>query len=214
MTKIDIHVHTTTSSCSIFRPDELISDAVRMKIPIVVTTNHHDSYGGAQYLKTKLELHGIQFFAGLEMTCEWGDFLMFGENLREFNGYTGKFPVKLLPRDDIAVIWAHPYRFYSSKEIDRVKYFAAPFIDAVEAINGNCLRSCPEANIMAAKLGQELGKPLVAGSDAHSAKMFFMTGTLFEDPIYTYSDFVRSIKLGKVKIEDLKGEVEENEYSG
>lgn len=201
MTKIDIHVHTTASSCSIFRPDELVRSAVRMKVPIVVTTNHHDSFGDANYLKENLEPHGIKYFAGLEMTCEWGDFLIFGENLREFNGYAGRFPVHHLPRKDIAVIWAHPYRFYSPGEIDRIKYYAAPFIDAVEAINGNCLRSCPEANLLAEKLGQELGKPLVAGSDAHSEKMFFMTGTFFEEPINTYSDFIGALKFGKVEIE-------------
>ncbi len=201
MTKIDIHVHTTASSCSIFRPEELVKNAVTMKVPVVVTTNHHNSFGDADYLNRHLGSHGIKYFAGLEMTCEWGDFLIFGENLREFNGYTGKFPVNLLPRKDIAVIWAHPYRFYTYPEIERIKYYAAPFIDAVEAINGNCLRSCPEANLQAEKLGQELGKPLVAGSDAHSEKMFFMTGTFFDDPINTYSEFVEALKFGKVKIE-------------
>ena len=202
MKKIDIHVHTTTSSCSIFRPDELIELAVEKSVPVVVITNHHDSTGDVKYLRSRLKSNGIELFAGLEMTNEWGDFLVFGEELSDFQGYSKKFPKSMLPREDIAIVWAHPYRFYSPYEIDRIKHKAAHYIDAVEGINGNCIRSCPYANNLAIKLAKELNKPLVAGSDAHSANMFFMTYTLFEDTVESYRDFIYAIKQGKVEMKN------------
>jgi predicted metal-dependent phosphoesterase TrpH len=197
---IDIHVHTTASPCSIFPPESLVSLAIEKNVPVIVTTNHHDSVGDAKYLSSKLTGHGIKFFPGLEMTNEWGDFLVFGENLRKFQGFMRAFPKNLLPRDDIAVIWAHPYRFYTYEEVEEIKNLVAPYIDAVEGINGNCLRSNPNANRTAILLAKKLGKPAVAGSDAHSPDMFFNAYTRFLSPINSYADFIRAIKEGNLEI--------------
>jgi len=199
---IDIHVHTTISSCSIFYPEALVFQAAKMKLPVVVTTNHHNSIGDSDYLREKLEPLGINYFSGLEMTNQWGDFLIFGEELCEFQGFIDSFPTDLLPRDNVAVVWAHPYRFYSRYEIERIKHLVSPYIDAIEGINGNCMRSCPRANDLAINLGRELDKPLVAGSDAHSENMFFMAHTNFKIPVRSYSDFINALKEGLVDMGD------------
>lgn len=200
MPELDIHVHTTTSSCSVFPPDTLVRMALEMKLPAVVITNHHDSTGDVEYLKKQLEPNGIMVFPGLELTNQWGDFLVYGEDLREFQGYYGEFPVHALPRDDIAVVWAHPYRFYSEHEVNRVKFDVAPYIDAVEAVNGNCIKTCPHANDLAFRLAVELEKPVTAGSDAHHPSMFFMTYTHFTVPVNSYRDFIKAIKNGQVGV--------------
>ncbi len=169
-------------------------------MPVVLVTNHHNSYGDADYLSEEFKSRGILFFAGLEMTCEWGDFLLFGEDLSEFQGYTGRFPREKLPRDDIAIVWAHPYRFYPEDVVESIKWDVAGYIDAVEVMNGNCMRSNPYANVLALKMAKKIKKPAVAGSDAHSREMFFMTYTRFKNDIGSYSDFITAIKRGDVNI--------------
>jgi predicted metal-dependent phosphoesterase TrpH len=197
--KIDTHVHTTTSSCSIFTPAELVEQAIHKKVKAVVTTNHHNSYGDADFLQEAFQNLGILYFPGIEITNCWGDFLLFGENLDEFQTQQKEFPLSLLPRPDIAVVWAHPYRFMPEHEIDEIKWKVEKYIDAVEVINGNCMISRPAANRKAWELAFELDKPALAGSDAHSERMFFITWTVFEQRISTYADFINCIKSRKVR---------------
>ncbi|MCE1247861.1 MAG: PHP domain-containing protein [Firmicutes bacterium] len=198
MVNIDIHVHTTASSCSNFFPEDLVRTASDMKVPVVVTTNHKDSVGDAAFLKENFDQKGILYFPGLELTNEWGDFLVFGENLDEFQGNLPEFPRHLLPDDNIAVIWAHPYRFYAYWEIEKIKHAVAPYIDAVEGINGNCMRSKPMLNDMALELAKQLQKPATGGSDSHFFHSYFKAYTKFDTEISCYADFVRAIKEGRV----------------
>lgn len=197
--KIDIHVHTTASSCSIFSPHELVQLAGIEKASVIVTTNHHNSCDDVTLLEYELGIRSIKYFPAIEISNNWGDFLLFGENLSDFQEPRNFFPAHLLPRDDIAVVWAHPFRFMHEDEVNFIKWEVAKYIDAVEIINGNCLRKCPWANVLASRLAGEIGKPGTAGSDAHSAKMFFMAWTEFEEPVNSYGDLVRQIKEGRVR---------------
>lgn len=199
MVKLDIHTHTTASTCSIFTPAQLAKAAVFHRLPAVIVTNHFDNTGDTAELKELLSPHGILLFAGMEITNSWGDFLLFGEDLQEFQYLRGDFPIDLLPRNNIAVIWAHPYRFYSYREVEKIKDLVSPYIDAIEVINGNCMRSFPEANNMAFKLARRFKKPATAGSDAHSLKHYLKAYTIFQSAINSYKDMINAIKEGKVE---------------
>lgn len=198
MTCIDIHVHTTASACSIFSPRQLVVAAEQMGVPAVVTTNHHDSYGDADFLRVELGRRGILYFPAIEITNQWGDFLLYGEDLDRFQGCSGRFPTEFLPDEDIAVVWAHPFRFMSEKEVESIQFEVANYIDAVEGINGNCMFMGGWANRRAFKMADEIKKPVVAGSDAHAPDMFFLASTKFLEPINSYKDMVRCLKNGNV----------------
>lgn len=196
MMRIDLHTHSTASSCSVFQPWQIVEKAVYYGVRAVVTTNHHDPVGDTAFLKEHLEKHGIRYFPAFELTCNWGDFLIFTENPEGLDSPFGRFPKSRLPADDVAVVWAHPYRFMDEHEIDAIKWEAAKYIDAVEGINGNCILSCRRANDQAFRLAEELDKPITAGSDAHSADMYMMAWTEFEEEINTYSDLIHALKAG------------------
>jgi predicted metal-dependent phosphoesterase TrpH len=198
LTRIDIHVHTTASACSIFPPRGLAALAVSMNLPVVVITNHHDCRGETELLKKILSPQGILLIPGVEITNKWGDFLVFGENLDEIQKRSGQFPRELLPRNDVAVVWAHPYRMMTESQVNAIKWEVAPYVDAIEVVNGNCLIRNNRANSLAQHLSLELEKPGVAGSDAHSDRMFFMTWTEFEEPVKSQKDFIDCIKKGRV----------------
>jgi predicted metal-dependent phosphoesterase TrpH len=198
--KIDLHVHTSASSCSHFAPIELVYYARQEKHPVVVTTNHHDSVSDVDYLSAELGAAGILYFPALEMTTKWGDFLLYGEDLSLFQETRDEFPKDLLPSPDIAVVWAHPFEFLSEHYVNSIKHEAAPFIDAVEAINGKCMVSNKKANALALQMAFDLKKPVVAGSDAHSPRRFFLTWTEFLEPVSSYADLVKCLKTGRVRL--------------
>lgn len=205
MHRIDLHVHTTASACSVLQPRALAALCVSMDLPVVVTTNHHDSYSDTNYLHRELESHGILYFPGMEITTRWGDFLLFGRDLAPFQGKHDRFPVELLPNPDIAVIWAHPYRLMSDVKVESIKWEVAEYIDAVEGINGNCLYNNRINNYKATDMAKEIGRPTVGGSDAHSDRMFFVAWTEFDEPVLEVSDLVGQIKSGSVKPASTRG---------
>jgi predicted metal-dependent phosphoesterase TrpH len=197
---IDIHVHTTASICSQFSPQDLVNLAVKRNLPVVVTTNHHNPYGDTKYLRRELGKRGILYIPGIEISTSWGDFLLFGEDLDDFIQRKERFPVDRLPNPEIAVIWAHPYRYYSDAYMEEIKWKVNDYIDAVEVINGNCIiQGCPEANVKSMEMAKLFNKPAVAGSDTHSRPMFYLAWTEFLEPVSSYSDFVRCLKEGRVR---------------
>ncbi len=204
--KIDLHIHTSASSCSSLAAVELVYYARTDKWPVLVTTNHHDSTTDVDYLAAECERDGILYLPAMEITTPWGDFLIFGPDLSEFQraGPYEDFPRDRLPRPDIAVVWAHPYYFMKDWEVDSVREQAAPYIDAVEVLNGKCMvQSGGKANHKALELSRILQKPAVAGSDAHSPYRLFSTWTEFEKPVRSYKDLVKSIKEGRVRLPDM-----------
>ncbi len=201
---IDLHVHTSASPCSHFAPIELVYYAKLENHPVIITTNHHDSYSDVDFLRSELGAAGILYFPAIEVTCDWGDFLLYGEDLSDLRGPFETFPSHLLPRPGIAVVWAHPYEFVSDSFVERIMDQAAPFVDAIEVLNGKCrAKKDNSANEKALALAQKLGKPGVAGSDAHSPHRFFDTWTEFLQPVTCYTDLVRCIKKGSVALPPL-----------
>jgi predicted metal-dependent phosphoesterase TrpH len=204
--KIDLHVHTSASACSSLAAVEYVYYASQDKWPVIVTTNHYDSVGDAAFLTAECERYGILYLPAIEITTPWGDFLLYGRDLGDFQseGPLDDFPRGLLPRPDIAVVWAHPYSYMRRAEVEAIAEQAAPYIDAIEVINGkNRAKSGNTANIQAMELSRMLKKPAVAGSDAHSPYRLFSTWTEFDDPVRTYDDLVLAIKGGRVALPDM-----------
>jgi len=204
--KIDLHVHTSASACSSLAAVEYVYYAQQDKWPVLITTNHYDSVSDAAFLTAECERYGILFLAAIEITTPWGDFLLYGKDLSGFQseGPLEEFPGDLLPNPDIAVVWAHPYSYMKRTEVEAIAEQAAPYVDAIEVINGkNRAKSGNTANIQAMELSAVMKKPAVAGSDAHSPYRLFSAWTEFDDPVRTYEDLVRSIKEGRVRLPDM-----------
>lgn len=210
--KIDIHAHTTASACSRMTPQQLASAALRLNLEVVVITNHGDSFRDRDVLRKILEPHGVKVFSGIEISTDWGDFLLFGNDLLAFEGMTGtwknplprgQFPVHLLPCPETAVVWAHPSRI-SENYLEDIKWKVAPYIDAVEVLNGNPHMETPESSQRAYNLAIELKKPMIAASDAHNAKDYFSYATEFLTPVESYADLVKAVKSGDIKIDFIK----------
>ncbi len=88
---------------------------------------------------------------------------------------------------------AHPYRWWSGLGPKNTQKYD---FDCIEALNA---RSIPSANIKSMKLAKKIGKPLTAGSDAHSPERVGWGYVELPDDITTWQEAVQAIADGKAK---------------
>ncbi len=196
---IDLHTHTFPASrCSAISTQEYIERCVRGGIRAIALTNHGDLSDNVA-LEPLLAAKGILLIRGVEISTQYGDFVVFSPD-PDF--LTTLRDVQPAPRpgdvpDDAAVVWVHPTAgggrsrsvYYTGLERE-----VANLIDAVEVYNGNWLgkRYVTEAEAIA----KRLGLPRTGGSDAHEADRIMRCSTEFPDSIRSTADVVAAIKRG------------------
>ena len=88
-------------------------------------------------------------------------------------------------------IAAHPYRWWSGLGPRNTKKYD---FDGTEALNA---RSIPSANIKSLALAKKLGKPMTAGSDAHSPERVGWGYVELPDGLTTWQEVVQAIMEGE-----------------
>lgn len=156
--KADLHVHTLYSNDGKTTLEELLEYAERMGIGCVAVTDHNE-------------------FQAYERLKDNGRvIIMPAEEVSSAEGHIVALGIdRLIPRD-LSIqetidriheaggyaFAAHPYRWWSGLGEKNTRSF--PF-DGIEARNG---RSTPRGNRRSERLAREIGKPMTAGSDAHT----------------------------------------------
>lgn len=158
--KVDLHVHTLYSNDGKTTLEELLDYAEAAGIGCVAVTDHN------------------QFEAYPRLKDNGRVIIIPAEEVSSAEGHIVALGIdRLIPRD-LSVqetidriheaggyaFAAHPYRWWSGLgEANTRKY---PF-DGIEARNG---RSTPRGNKRSERLAREIGKPVSAGSDAHTPR--------------------------------------------
>lgn len=158
--KADLHVHTLYSNDGKTTLEELLEYAERMGIGCVAVTDHNE-------------------FQAYERLKDNGRvIIMPAEEVSSTEGHIVALGIdRLIPRD-LSIqetidriheaggyaFAAHPYRWWSGLGEKNTRNF--PF-DGIEARNG---RSTPRGNRRSERLAREIGKPMTAGSDAHTPR--------------------------------------------
>lgn len=86
---------------------------------------------------------------------------------------------------------AHPYRWWSGLG---AKNTLAYDFDGIEALNA---RSIPSANRKSMKLARKIGKPMTAGSDAHTPEKIGHGYVELPDDLTTWQEVMAAIRVGK-----------------
>ena len=208
---IDLHVHTTHSGTGSVTAAQLAEEARKRNLRHVAVTD-----SGATGAVVELrDISGARVLPGLELSTEEGHFLVFCEDL-EFLGSLGSYSrsvAKLPDRDDLAVVWAHPWAYTpdgakrAPSVEEPVTELVLPHIHGIEVFNGN----------MALMLGGEMlsknyvrdvielarvsGKARVGGSDAHHLDRFFTCWTDIETPAESAQpgDLIQAIRGGQTQ---------------
>jgi predicted metal-dependent phosphoesterase TrpH len=161
LVRVDLHVHSSASFDCKSDPEQVATRSKAVGLDPVFLTDHN-SIAGATRLQA---ISGQRVVVGEEVMTADGELI-------------GLFLGRLVPKglgaletaqeikDQGGLVYLeHPYdpfrRHLSQEAIEAI----AKLIDIVEVFNG---RSDENSNRLAAELGQTLGAPAGAGSDAHS----------------------------------------------
>lgn len=167
--KFDLHIHTRWSGDSALEFEAIKCQASSRGLSGVAITDHETFEGAAGIVS------GERFLVikGMEICTEFGDivalFISRAIASRDFMGVRRE----ISEQNGICVL-PHPYRTH--KETERL----AREVDVIEVFNAQC---SDEENAKARVLAERLGKPMIAGSDAHTIGYVGCCYTEVDEPV-------------------------------
>jgi predicted metal-dependent phosphoesterase TrpH len=168
----DFHVHSKYSYDSILSPPKIIKVARKVGLNGIAITDHNTIRGGMEAKKIGDE--SIFIIIGAEIKTDRGDviglFLSNDIGRKDFNDVIDE-----IREQDGLVVLPHPYKL-GEDGIEKLGQKA----DIIEVKNG---RLTPYKNEMAEKLAKSLSKPIIGGSDAHTAIEIGCIKTLFKEEV-------------------------------
>lgn len=156
MMRIDFHTHTYHSYDSIMQPLKIIEKARKQGLNGIVINDHNTIKGGIETQKAN-PYSDFEVIVGAEIKTDAGDITgIFLKN--EIVSRKFKDVCHEIKEQGGLTILNHPF---VGHKLDLVDY---SLIDLIEGFNS---RLSFQKNQLAVKLARELGKPIIAGSDAH-----------------------------------------------
>ncbi len=155
--KCDFHVHTVRSPDSLNNPYKLARIAYKKGLTHIIVLDHTRNQGGLEAYAFSGQ-RGARIIPAVEYKTSKGDLIVVGPQPRMLRYESFEELVEKARDENLLTILPHPYRGH--KEPAKL----IRMVDAVEAFNS---RTPLEYNLLALKAAQSLGKPVVAGSDAH-----------------------------------------------
>jgi hypothetical protein len=195
---IDLHAHTYPASrCSMIDPYEYVIAIYKEGAGVATITNHGTTLAN-HMLRVLFKQKNILFIPGIEVSTQYGDFLFYSSNEEFLNELSARmdFPFSLLPRPDIAVVWAHPLMgggmsgaIYSDSYTEVLK----GYIDGVEIYNSHYSMSVQSIE-KTRSIAEFLGAARTGGSDCHDIDSIFACATRFDYEVTSALNFIEQIK--------------------
>lgn len=185
--QMDLHVHTIYSGTGTLTVEKLIEEVLKRDLEYIVITDS----GAIEGVTDLLCVSPVRVLPGIELSTEEGHFLIYCEDLKfldSFGGYLRGID-KIPDREDMAVVWAHPW-VYTSDGSRRAPspdeagtQHVLSYVHALEVFNGNMAQLMRTEMLSknyirdVIELAKASGKGMVGGSDAHSRDRFFLCWT-------------------------------------
>ncbi len=185
--RADLHVHTCYSNDGKTTMEELIEYAERFGIGCVAVTDHNsfEAYG-------QLKDNGrVIIIPAEEVSSAEGHIIALGIDRLIPRDRSIQETIDLIHEAGGYAFAAHPYRWWSG--LGEKNTLAYPF-DGIEARNG---RSTPSGNRRSQRLAARIGKPISAGSDAHTPHHIGEGFVEIPDDLKTWQDVVEYLMSGE-----------------
>ncbi len=183
----DLHVHSSYSSCSRLKPQEILRHASGRGLAGVCITDHHTT-AVRRELKEGIQPDGLCLIFGMEYTTPEGDFLVFGPFDDLPAGLSAALLLKLVRKAEGVAIAAHPFR--TGRTVDE-HLIRDGRCRMVEGING---RNSWNQNRGTGQWRNNYGVFLTGGSDAHSLDELGSVTTRLTVPVRSRADLVRALR--------------------
>ena len=188
--KADLHVHTMFSKDGRTTMEELLEYAERMGIGCIGWTNHDD------FRTHELLRDNVRVTPTLEeeVSSTEGHIIALGIDRQIPRDLSIQETIDRIHEAGGYAFAAHPYRWWSG--LGEKNTLAYPF-DGIEARNG---RSVPSANRRSERLAKSVGKPMTAGSDAHTPRHIGEGYVEVPDDLKTWQEVVEYIMRNEAPV--------------
>ena len=218
--KFDMHCHTKAGSIDSKVPVERYIEILKDKGFSGMMVTDHDSYRG--YRKWfmsggagKPEARGFTVLCGIEYdTKDAGHFLVVLPDgimppVLRARGMTVRKLITVVHTLGGVLGPAHPFGTRSASAMFFKKFKQdKTLMEKMDFVEGFNTCESSQANLLAAELAREFGKPCIAGSDAHEEKYIGMAYTEIDAEIKSNVDFINAVRSGKIV--DFGGKVREH----
>jgi predicted metal-dependent phosphoesterase TrpH len=206
---VDMHVHTSIGSPdSNLTPPRLLEVAHEVGLDGLVITEHDDPWTEERLERFRQE-SGLFVCSGREWETDFGHIIVLGLH-SDARGIAGAEELRrLVLAEGGFMILAHPFRFFPShsnhlfgRQYDPSALTAAELaqhpvfelVDAIEVLNYACTQ---KENELAQEAAQVLGKPAVAGSDAHTYMEVGRCVTIFQRTVGSEEELIEELRAGR-----------------
>ncbi|AGI47660.1 putative metal-dependent phosphoesterases (PHP family) [Thermoplasmatales archaeon BRNA1] len=179
----DLHVHTCYSKDGKSTPQQVIDMCIEKGIGCVAITDHNSFQA---YFDVK-DNGKVIVIPAEEVSSKEGHIVALGIDREIPRGLGIQETIDAIHEAGGYAFAAHPYRWWSGLG---PKNTLAYDFDGTEAMNA---RSIPSANRKSMKLAKRIGKPITAGSDAHSPHRVGWGNVTLPDGLTTWEEVVASI---------------------
>jgi hypothetical protein len=200
MSLFDFHVHSHYSKDANMVPENLVRVAKRKGLRGVAITDHNTITGGVKAKKTC----GSNFFVvvGAEIRTDICEII--GLFLSDEVSSTNPFAVidEIRDQDGITVL-PHPFRSVFPPHPQRRRGIPIALLEKIDVVEAFNARSTVKANQQARAIASTLGKPMIAGSDAHWYREVGRGKTLVS-PFTSEEDLRKNLLAGRTRIENTR----------
>ncbi|MDO8612498.1 MAG: PHP-associated domain-containing protein [Dehalococcoidia bacterium] len=208
-TIIDLHIHTIVGSMdSDISPKRLGEAAKAAGLTGVALTEHMSQWQDDEVERFRQE-SGLFVFNAREWSTDMGHIIVLGLD-RSIRGLARVRDLRAACEENGAyMILCHPFRYFPGPSNflfgGRRDAQALPpetlaehplfhLTDAIEVLNGGCIE---RENALAQEVAQVLGRPGVAGSDAHMPSEVGRYATVFERELQSEDEMLAELRAGR-----------------
>jgi len=192
---VDMHFHSREySPCSNIEIEAGIKQAIEVGLDGICITDH-DNMGMKDRCTELNRKYNLKIFVGVEVFTYEGDFLVYGiENITDKKLHVEDL-IEITAEQGGVVFAAHPFRKFSG--INRAAGYQIrniPDLTGIEAFNG---KTSVNNNMKARKIGIEMDKILIGGSDAHEIEQIGKYATYLDADVENIKDLAKLLQQGK-----------------